>query len=390
MTAVTPYQLDFDDVVRQAKADTGLDDFGGDDLLDAFRVLVPALNREADLTEAGGMARRANLIRALSNRLRLQDAIVRHPAILDEPIIGPIVIVGLPRSGTTKLHRVIAADPGMQKLPLWKMLNPVPLPGAKDGEPDPRIAMAEEFEKMMNERQPALQAAHALSTHEAEEDVFVMEVTGRIYINCSAVRAPTFRRWLDAQSFDVACMWLRRILQVQQFFDRTRGRPWVLKGTQHMRYMPALSNVFPDMTVVHCHRGAPVNIASYAQMIITARRGISRVADAHDVGQYALSFWSEAVRRILHDREQLEKKHRFVDVAYRDILSDGIAVAEQVYAAAGLPFTDEARAAMRAWETINAQHKHGHHRYDLADTGLSEAQVEAAFADYNARFSHYF
>src|SRR5262245_22402696 len=130
------YQLNFDDVLRQAKTDTGLSDFGGDDLLDAFRVLVPALNAEADLTPEGGAARRANLVRALSNRLRLQNAINEHPRILEEPLIGPVMIVGLPRSGTTKLHRAIAADPGMQKLPLWKMLNPVPLPGAVPGQPD--------------------------------------------------------------------------------------------------------------------------------------------------------------------------------------------------------------------------------------------------------------
>lgn len=384
-----PALLDLDEILQESLSVTGLDDFGGDDLLEALRVLVPSLNAEADFTSDGVQGKRAGLVRALCNRLRLQNALNEHPEIRDEPIAGPLVIVGLPRSGTTKLHRMIAADPAMQKLPLWRILNPVPLEATASSERDPRFAVAEAFEAAMRERLPALQAAHPMVASEPDEDVFALEITGRMYINCSASRAPTYKAWLDQQSFDGVYRWLRLYLQIIQYYDRGRGRPWILKAPQHMGFLPQLFDHFPAATVIHCHRSVSINIASYAAMITTARRAVSSVADPLDVGRYAIDFWSDLMRRYLRDRVELEELHRFVDISYPDIVENGMKAISRIYADAAIELTEESKLAMSAWESNNAQHKHGRHQYSLADAGLTEAQVASAFSEYTARFSSY-
>jgi len=383
--------LDLDAMIRESIAQTGCSDFGGDDLLEAFRVLVPSLNAEAALTPAGVAGRHAGMVRALSNRLRLQRYLLQHPQIRDEPIAGPVVIVGLPRSGTTKLHRMIAADPLMQKLLLWKILSPVPAAAPSGAPPpsgalDPRIAVGESFARMLREQQPGVYAAHPMAACEPDEDVFALEITGRVYINCSAVRAPTYRKWLDAQSFDGVYRWLRLFLQVWQFQDGARGRPWVLKAPQHLGFLPDLFRHFPQATIVHCHRSPEVTVASYAAMITSARQSVSNEADAAEVGQYGLSFWSDLTNRYLRDRALYEGAHAFVDLSYRDILGQGLDSVARCYAAAGLELTPQAREAMAAWERDNAQHKHGRHAYSLAAAGLTESAIAREFKAYMARF----
>jgi hypothetical protein len=387
---ISPPSLDFSEIVAAARTTSGLNDIDVPDLFEALNVLIKSLNTEGHLTPAGMAGKRAGLLRSLANRFRLERTLELHPEIKNEDISGPIVIIGLPRSGTTKLHRMIAADPGLQKLPLWKLLNPVPIGNFAQGEPDPRIAIAEVFEKTMRETQPDLYAAHPMAALEPDEDVFALEVTGRNYINCSTVPATSYKAWLDKQPFDGVYRLLRHFLQVVQYFDRGAGKPWVLKAPQHMGFLPLIFDVFPQATIVHCHRPVAVSVASYAAMITVARKSSCSVADPFDVGQYALTFWSDLTERYLRDRTNLEMRHKFIDLSYRDIVNNGIESVSRIYATAGLEMSNESRESMLAWEHANAQHKHGRHRYELADAGLTEQDIATAFSGYTAKFSDYF
>jgi hypothetical protein len=386
---MTPAPIDLDDLLEQSRQATGLHDFGGDDLFESLRVLTAALNNEAHLTPEGAAGKRAALLRGLGNRLKIVQALKDQPAIADEKIAGPLVIVGLPRSGTTKLHRIIAADPTMQSLPLWKILNPLPLGETPPGQKDPRIGVAEAFEAAMRETQPALHAAHPMLAREPDEDVFALEFTGRGYINCSAFRTPSYQAWLDAQNFEEWYAWLGRLLQVIQYFDHGAGRPWVLKAPQHLGFLPLLFARFPNATVIHCHRDPQICIASFATMLLAARRSTSSQVDVKEVGQYAVHFYEKLMQRYLQDRAPLESTHRFIDISYDDIVHHGVQTVRQIYRAASLEMTEDAAAAIHAWETANSQHKNGRHSYHLADAGLTHDDVSQAFAPYSARFAKY-
>jgi Sulfotransferase family len=379
--------LNAGELIAASRIATGLSDFGAIDPRESLERLVASLNEEAYLTDTGAASKKASLVRVLSNRLLLQDALLKQPQIEAETIRGPVVITGLQRSGTTKLHRMIAADPSMQKLPLWKLLYPVQTAALRPGQLDPRISAAQAFVDVMRERSPDMYAAHPMMALEPDEEYFAMEISFQAHINTSSFRTPSYEAWLNAQSFDNWYVWLKKFLQYAQHTDGGASRPWVLKAPHHLGYLPLLFKYFPDATVVHCHRSPAVAIASFSGLLLASRRATSYRTSAAEVGDYCLRYCSQRLQDYLRDRAFLEQSRPFTDIPYRDIVSESPAAIRRIYAAAGLELTGEAMRAMGDWETANRQHKHGSHRYALADFGLTEGQIVEATQAYSRRFS---
>jgi len=382
--------LDAGELISASQSATGLSDFGEKDPRESLQQLVRSLIGEAQLTPAGVAAKRASLIRVLSNRLLLQHEFACRPQIAAERITSPMVILGLPRSGTTKLHRMIAADPGMQKLPLWRLLYPVrALTEGVGTDVERRIAATEAYVEAIRTRSPALYAGHPMLAHEPDEEYFAMEISFLAHLNTSSFHTPGYERWLDAQDFDNWYFWLERLLQYVQFDERNSGRPWVLKAPHHLGHLPLLTRYFPDVTVLHCHRDPVVAVASMCALLYAARLSTSACVNPADIGRYVLRVYSRRLAAYLRDRPDAERTNRFVDVAYPDIVRDAPAVIHRAYAAAGIPLRAEALSAMQAWNASNQQHKHGQHRYALTDFGISEAEVADAFGNYSTRFADY-
>jgi hypothetical protein len=381
--------LDADELIAQARQATGLSDFGEPDPDESLRTLVRSLNEEASLTPEGAAGKRLGLIRVLANRLLLQEEFRRDPSLAAERIRSPIVILGLPRSGTTKLHRMIGADPTMQKLPLWRLLYPVRALAPTGSGGDPRIGAAEQFVEAIRSRSPEAYAAHPMYATEPDEEYFGMEVSFLSHLNTSSFHTPSYETWLDRQPFDSWYTWLKRFLQYAQHTDRAERRPWVLKAPHHLGYLPLLFEHFRDATVVHCHRDPNVAVSSFCALLYASRRSTSTRDEPAEVGQYVMRAYGRRMHRYQQDRAQLERSHRFFDVPYQDIVADAPTVIARCYAAAGLPLEDSSLAAMREWESRNEQHKHGRHRYELADFGLTPADVTRVFSPYCARFAEF-
>jgi hypothetical protein len=381
--------LDVDELIAAARSTTGLQHFGEPDVRGPLNALVDSLNREANLTPKGAAGRRAALVRALSNRLRLHDAVTRNPNIVRERIVKPLVVLGLQRSGTTKMQRLLAADPALQKLPLWRLLQPVPAQPVGPGQPDPRIALAEEYVAAMRANAPDMYAAHPAYAMQADEEVYVMEIAFLANINATAYRAPSFDLWLRDQPYRSWYVWFKRLLQYVQYADGGAGRPWILKAPHHMSFLPLLFEFFPDALVIHTHRDPAVAVSSFASLALAARRSNQFTADAREAGRYCLDYCASRIQTYLQDRAALGRESRFVDVSYRDVVSDADSVVRRIYAAAGFTLSSAALQAMHAWEKDYGQHKHGAHQYSLEDFGLDQAQVDAAFHDYMKRFGKY-
>ncbi len=381
--------LDADELIASARSATGLEHFGEPDVRAPLTVLVDSLNREANLTPKGEAGRRAALIRALSNRLRLNDAITKDSRIEREVIARPLVILGLQRSGTTKLQRLLASDPGMQKMLLWRLLQPVPSQAASPGQPDPRIAQAEAYVAAMRESAPEMYAAHPTYATQADEEVYVMELAFLANINATAYRAPSFDDWLRGQSYRSWYIWFKRLLQYVQYSDGAVGRPWVLKAPHHMSFLPLLFEYFPDAIVVHTHRDPAIAVSSFSSLALAARRSNQFTADAREAGRYCLDYCASRIQTYMRDRAALDRESRFVDVSYRDVVSNADSVVRKVYDAAGLELKPAAVDAMHAWESEYEQHKHGAHQYGLEDFGLDQAAIDAAFSEYMSRFGQY-
>jgi hypothetical protein len=382
--------LDSRELLAAAERATGLSDYGEIDPRPSLAALAKSINEEAALNAATLAGKRLGLIRVLCNRLLLHDAVRRNPRIEQETILKPIVILGLPRSGTTKLHRMIAADPKMQKLPLWKLFFPVqaltPGPGT---DVERRIAATEAAVRIIKDTNPEQYAGHPMMALEPDEEYFGMELSFQAHINTSSIYTPSYERWLDAQDFTNWYVWLRKFLQYQQHVDGAAGRPWVLKAPHHLGYLPLLLRFFPDATVVHCHRDPITTVTSFCALLGAARRNSSAQYRSEEVGRYILRIYRKRMQSYLADRAALEAAHPFVDLDYRRILNDAPRAIAECYAAAQIPLDAAGIAAMQAWETQNEQHKHGQHRYSLSGYGITEADIRAAFADYSARFDAY-
>ena len=379
-----PRRLNLPEIIAEAQAQTGLTNMGEPDVMDGLQILIDALIREANLSPTGIEMKRAGLIGLVSNRLRIQEQFRLHPEILQEKIRAPIVIIGLPRSGTTKLQKVLTTNPDLQWLPLWKVLNPAPLGPTPPGGEDPRIAIAEQTSAYMRDNFPDFYSGHPMNAREAEEEIWMQDMSLRGWGHVYAAKIPTFEVWTEKQDFETWYVFLRKLLI--QWHDESPQKRWLLKAPEHMAEMELLFKTFPDATVVHCHRDPAISVASLAVLTVASRGMTTDEKDYVDSGRFTLNHWASHTRAYLQQRKRLEGKHPFVDISYKEITGNIMAALERVHAAAGLKLTPANRAAVLDWEKNNPPGKQGTRSYSLSDVGLTEKQVRGDFAEYLERF----
>lgn len=379
-------RLNLEDLLGSARATTGLHDLGEPDILPGLAALTTALISEAQLHPQGVETQRAALTGLISNRLRIADAFQRHPEITDEELRGPIIVTGLVRSGTTKMQRMMAAAPALQKLPLWRILNPMPLTPLTPGNDDPRIAATEQISAMMRDHYPDFFAGHPMIAREPDEEMLMADLAMRGSFTGHATNIPSFDAWMQGQDHRSWYQFLRRMLQLFQWQDGSPKKTWLLKSPSHLGQLDALFDTFPDATVVHCHRDPVTTTASIAQLSEAGRRMYSDAQNSSAMGRYVLKHWSGLMRRYMQQRPALEERHRFVDVGFKEICNNPMAEIERVYAAANITLTSEARSYMEQWESSNPPGKHGQHRYSLERFGLTAEEIRTTFSGYLSRF----
>lgn len=376
--------LSEESVVAAARAAAGLTDFGDEAFREPLRRLLAALDGEARLTPAGRAAQRQRVVDLLVNRLRAEDCFRRHPEIADEVLGAPLVIVGLPRTGTTLLHRTIAADPDVHAVLWWECRHPAPPP---DGVPDDRVARAEAEVCAMLEAVPALAAMHPLEATAPDEEILLLEHTFHSTTPEASANVASYGAWLETQDQRPAYRALRRWLQLLQWQKRRRGSRasrWVLKTPHHLGFADLLLAEFPDARIVQTHRDPVESIPSLASMIVALWRLASDAVDPREVGRQWSAKMAAALARCLAVRDH--HPDRFVDVWFRDAVDDPVGAARRVYAAAGLAPTPAAEAAMRRYVATNPREGRPPHRYTLEEFGLTRAGIERDFAAYRERF----
>lgn len=372
-----------DALMNAAVEATGLSDFGSAPFTEGLAALVEASNNEGQLSDLGQMAKTADILRLLRNRLRFENDLKIHPEISDEPILAPVIIVGLVRTGTSKLQGILSSDPGAHRLELWRMYNPAPGPEPMTDTPDPRIAEARAITQMLQAQAPEFFALHPMEAEGVNEEAVLMDMTFACPGLAMWAPVPSYRHWLDAQSPEPTYQYLRRLLQYLQWQDGgARGRHFVMKSPAHLGALDALLRVFPDAVVVQCHRDPAEIIASFSRLIMSMRNMMCDHVDPVALGAEMLSMWSTAMSRNVIQRENPTIGHRIIDVHYRQVVDDPLSVAETVYARLGKSLSTAAMSKMREWENCNPQYKYGRVEYSLGQFGLDKAAVEAAFDSY--------
>jgi hypothetical protein len=353
-----------------------------------LRVLLRAIEREADLHPIGRLITRERLISTLATRMRLEELVRKHPAIEDERIIAPIVIVGLPRTGTTLLHRLLASDRRLRALLSWEALAPVPLEG--EGERERRIRAARHAEKALRWMAPDFFAVHPIDALAPEEDVLLLDLAFRSTVPESTLRVPSYAAWLEEQDQRPAYQYMKRVLQALSWANRStnksaEGTRWVLKTPHHLEWLDVLLETFPDAIIVWTHRDPEEVVPSFCSMLAHGRGVFSDAVDPHDIGRSWLHKGARMMSRALEVRATVGDS-RFVDVHYDKFVSDPIATVSMIEERAEMRWGKEPETRMRDTLRKERQHRHGVHQYDLADFGLNASDVNRVFETYRGSF----
>ncbi|MGA5466062.1 sulfotransferase family protein [Mycobacterium sp. NPDC050041] len=371
-----------------AQQKEGLQDWGPVPFAEPLAVLLDDY-AAAELNDIGVHILRAGIVHSLRMRLRAQEWIRRYPEILDEVIAAPIVVVGMMRSGTTLLQRLLAADPRLHCAYGWEVVEVAPRLDHDWSGTDPRIAISETREARSRELAPDLFAIHPMYAREPEEEIDFLSDAFLSHVPESGAHVPRYRSWIDTQDFAPAYEYLHRMLQFLQWQKRhagPAGRRWVLKSPAHLGYLDALRARFPDLHVVHMHRDPRETVASGASLNATLHAMHADTVDRHRVGAQWLQRMGWTTDRAMAVRTQWPGA-LVTDIAYADAVADPIGAVTRVYEAIGLAFTAEAEAAMRRW-LVERPRAPQRPAYALQDYGLTGAEVDDRFAAYKSRFRH--
>jgi sulfotransferase family protein len=371
------------DLHASAARMTGLDDFGADDYQDGLAVLLESYEKDENLTPTGSKMSRVFLRGALVARLISEAGWGRHPGYAAVGIDRPIFVTGLPRTGTTALHRLLTADPANQGLELWLTQAPQPRPPRETWAANPVYAQLQAAYAQHHVEHPEFMSVHFIAADQVEECWQLLRQSMRsISFECLA-HLPTYSSWLSNQDWTGAYRRHRRNLQLIGLADA--GRRWVLKNPSHLFALDELLAAYPDALVIQTHRSPREAIASACSLAAQATEGWSRTFAGAVIGRDQLELWARGLEHFMAVRSRHDQA-RFCDVRYSEFIADPVATIEAIYGQFAIPLTGQAADAMRAMQARSAVAggPQPAHRYALADFGLTGEQVDERFAGYLA------
>jgi hypothetical protein len=368
----------------------GLTDFGDGTFVEPLTVAARSLDRQARLSATGRLITRQQLIDYLSQRLLLEEWVRRYPEIETEEISAPVIIVGLPRTGTTLLYRMLSvADELTAPLHYEAASVAPPLDWNFEVAGDPRVAAAETSIEAMNAAAPELLSIYPFEAMAPEEDIFISGASFRTTSIQSSARVPEFEAWLAEADRVPLYRFLRRSLQMLQWQRRRRRPPlsparWLLKTPDHIHGLDALLDVFPEAKVVQTHRDPVQTIPSICSFIRALHSIGTDEVDVAGIGDAWSAMFARSMTRALRTRQA--NPSQFCDVWYDDTVRAPRRVAEEVFSFIGQPLDDAAWNEMERWREANQREARPSHHYTLEEFGLSEERIAKEFSEYRESF----
>ncbi len=374
-----PVIFDADELIAEARAQTGFEDFGEPPYREGLETLLATYDRNIR-DEAGRKRCRDRVVMQLATRLKCENAFQTIPEVAEQEIVAPIFVTGLPRSGTSALLNLLVAAPENRGLLQWEVQFPDPWPGSKPGEKDPRYDfLAKALEESRNSDFAKI---HFVDADTPEECVLLhaYAFTG-VQLGFEIMLEP-YRSWLLSQ--DLVPMYAYQKRQMQLLNWRNPGKQWMLKAPAHMWGIDAILEVFPDARFVWCHRDPQKvvpSINSMNKVVMSMYAGDYSHLDSGEIGRAVMDWYAMSLEKGLQMRDRLPPE-LFVDCSQAQFVDDPMGVVESVYEAFGLELSDESRAVLQSHIDANPKGKHGKHEYDLAEYGLTKELIAERFAFY--------
>lgn len=377
--------LDRDALLAAARARTGLSDFGDTWFLEPMAHYLAAAKAEARLTPAGIAGQTEVIVKGLASRLRMVEDIRLHPEILDEQVTVAGIILGLPRTGSTIFHRLLASAPGMTAIRWFEAQNYAPFPGETRGDPAERRAYARAMIDGWLQLAPELASIHPLDPDSPDEEIIVL---GQMFVSTMVEGmsyVPSFCEWLDDYDQSRGHEDLKVILQYLQWQDPSRkGARWILKSPSHLPYTEAAAKAFPDAVLIMTHRDPLDVVPSYVSMEAALYRLSATITD-EEVGRFWFKRLVQWMRRFEAARGRIGES-RFIDIDYRAVGREPLVQAARVLDAMGVPRDGRLDAVLGEFLEGNRREQRPLHDYSLERFGLDEAEILREFADYRARY----
>jgi hypothetical protein len=372
--------LDSKQIINAAKNQTNLEYFGNPLFLEGFECLVQSINEEADLNDIGMEAQQHRLIGILVNLLRIENACIQHPEILTEEIKSPVVIVGLPRTGSTMTHRLLASDPRHTAMLWWEGRYPAMLDNEDRGHPNERMEMGKAEVEAVMQASPEALTIHPWDYKGADEEILLLEHTFFSTVPESFMRLPTYSKWVESQDHIHAYAQLKIMLQYLQWQNPGRDKKrWVLKSPHHLGFIDKLLKIFPDSKVIQTHRDPLKTVPSFCSMCSNLFEPLTNSYNKNAIGHH----WAHKLAKVLNHCMEVSNsnKENFLNLEFQKMIKDPILEMEQVYKFIDEDFTDQAENAMNAWKEEN-QHEMGAHQYSLEEFGLESSFIDSYFSEY--------
>jgi Sulfotransferase family len=370
----------FEAATREANAP----DFGSEEYVEPMRVLLSALEHEANLNFVGRFAARSQVVTLLANRAQMQQCWTNHPEILATPVVAPWFVVGLPRSGTTLLQQLLACDRANRSLQFWEATHPAPPPERATYESDPRIASARRVQRVLDYVAPDANAIHPVGATAPTECVSLLAHSFASLEFGVINHVPSHVAWCLQADLRPHYRDYRRQLQLLQW--KCSGDRWTLKSPAHLLALDALFATFPDARVVWLHRDPWTAMTSHCSLVAVLQAiGTNRI-DPQAIGREWPRTWAAVLDKAMAARVRVGDDH-FVDLQYDDVVADPVGTVRDLYERLGTTLGSDAEAHMRTFVTNHPQRAYGTHVYSPAEFGLDERRLRRGFSDYATRFS---
>ena len=369
-----------------AEKQTGLNNWGDKSFLQPLRVLVDSVINESMLGEEAKLGTFSRLTNLLANRLRLENDREKNPAIAEEVICKPIIILGLPRSGTTQLHALLAQDPQSRTPKLWEMMMPSPPPESATYDTDSRVAMVNQILEERGLMTEEMRAIHPFHAQLPEECSNIFEHCF-LSLNFSAtIPLPSYRKFRESTDYGSVYEFHRQFLQHLQW--KCPGARWVLKAPEHLLHLDALLKTYPDAIVVQTHRDPRKVMPSNLDLVINLanQSGSARNDITEILRDECLHNWSYGAEKTMALRADASVNAHCLDIQFNEIVKKPLETVGKIYAFAGIDYTDDIRGRIDRFLNEDTASKHGKHDYSAEALGLNVPEIDQLFANYIARY----
>ena len=374
-----------DELITEAKAQTGLEDFGGDSWREGLEVLIRSAADEAAFNDMGEQCFYRTVVRALTNRLKVEDWYRRHPEIDQQEVEIEFLGVGLPRTGSTALSHMLCEDPAFRNLLIWEEGDPCPPPGIDPEADESRKAAARMVFEMGHEHMAArLRSMLPRSATGPMEDHDLMALEFKAQYFLVMGHMPTYGDWFARCDMEPTYRYEKRVLKLLQW--KSDEKVWRLKSPTHTMSLDAYAKVFPEARFVQTHRDVSKVLPSVCDLYFTMLEGGNPGIDPLYVGELNMEHWSIAMDRMLAFRQDPANDAKFFDIGFTEFQADPIRQIRRLYDWLDDDLTPAAVDRMLAWRADNPKDKYGRHTYDAAQFDITDAALAQRFGSYRDRF----